>query len=240
MKALLSATTFTAKIAIVAAAALGGTALVSSSVFASLSAAATGLTSVSTGTLALTQGSTTLAGTPTLVSGGISTGITSMAPGDTVNRFIDLSNSTSTLNAISPKISLSPGVSNALTSFAAAGYGLQIAIQSCPVSWTYVLSVPTCVGGGSAYALGALGTPVSAYSLTTTAAPNGVAITLPTTNAGSVSHLQISISLPAGNEIVTDGTSNLTGTTGSVLGISGTVLTWNFSETLRTGLTTNS
>ena len=78
------------KVVIVSAATLGGAALVSSSVFASLTATAfnTSPQSVSTGTLKLSQAPSGVAG----LTGGFLTAIAAMAPGDTVNRFVDVTN----------------------------------------------------------------------------------------------------------------------------------------------------
>ena len=98
------------KIVIVSAATLGGAALVSSSVFASLTATATNTAqSVQTGTLKLTQASST-----SPASGGITTAISVMAPGDTVNRYIDVVNG-GTLNAASMTLGLADSAGTALT-----------------------------------------------------------------------------------------------------------------------------
>ena len=159
-----AATATVIKVAIAGVAVLGGTALVSSSVFASLTATATNTSggSVSTGTLSLTQAASGVA-------------------------------------------------------------GIQVAIKNCTVDWT---SAGVC-SGTQTTALAS----TSASALTAAAA----ALTLPSTLAGAVSHLQIGISLPAESENVLNGV--LPG--GTIQGLT-TAITWTFNETERTGTTTNS
>ena len=79
------------KIVIISAATLGGAALVSSSVFAALTATAanTSAQTVTSGTLQLTQVASGSAS-----SAGFTSQISNIAPGDTVNRHIDLKNAT--------------------------------------------------------------------------------------------------------------------------------------------------
>lgn len=221
MKKILSASTFTAKIALVVAAALGGTALVSSSVFASLTATASnaaGSGSVNTGTLKLTQAASGVAG----ITGGFTTAISAMAPGDTVNRYIDLTNG-GTLDGSALTLGLAASPSTALTTDGTNG--LKITVNQCSVAWT---STGTCSGTTTSNVLSS----TAALSLATPAA-----LTLATGSllASGVSHLQISISLPVGNEVVANGVLP----TGTVQGLT-TALTWTFTEALRTNTTTNS
>ena len=79
------------KIVIITAATLGGAALVSSSVFAALTATATNTSAqtVTSGTLQLTQVASGSAS-----SAGFTSQISNIVPGDTVNRHIDLKNVT--------------------------------------------------------------------------------------------------------------------------------------------------
>jgi hypothetical protein len=212
-----AATATLVKVAIAGVAVMGGTALVSSSVFASLTATATNTSggSVSTGTLSLTQAASGVAG----ITGGFTTAITAMGPGDTVNRYINLTNG-GTLDAINPTLSIAATPSNALTT--SAGAGIQVFIQNCTVDWT---NLGGCTGTKTTVLAA---TPAS--SLGTAAA-----LTLPSTLAGAVSHLQISLSLPAGSENVLNGV--LPG--GTIQGLT-TAITWTFNETERTGTTTNS
>ena len=213
-----AATATVIKVAIAGVAVLGGTALVSSSVFASLTATATNTSggSVSTGTLSLTQAASGVAG----ITGGFTTAITAMGPGDTVNRYINLTNG-GTLDAINPTLQIAATPSNALTTSASAG--IQVIVKNCTVDWT---SAGVC-SGTQTTALAA----TSASALSAAAA----ALTLPSTLAGAVSHLQIGISLPTGTENVLNGV--LPG--GTIQGLT-TAITWTFNETERTGTTTNS
>ena len=196
---------------------MGGTAVVSSSVFASLTATATNTSggSVTTGTLSLTQAASGVAG----ITGGFTTAITAMAPGDTVNRYINLTNG-GTLDAINPTLQLAAAPSTALTTNGTSG--LQIAIKNCTVDWT---NAGVCSGTQTTVLAS-----TSALSLA-----SATALTLPSTLAGAVSHLQIGISLPAGSENVLNGV--LPG--GTVQGLT-TALTWTFNETERTATSTNS
>jgi hypothetical protein len=204
------------KVVIVATAAIGGTALVSSSVFAALTASATNTTggSVTTGTLKLTQ----LPSAVTGITGGFVTAITAMAPGDTINRYVDLTNG-GTLDAITPTLGVSGTGSTLLTTDGTKG--LQVVVNNCSVAWT---SAGVCGGTTTAVM-----TTKSALTMAT-----AQALTL-TNTAGFVSFLQVSISLPNGTENVLNGALPV----GTIQGLN-TTLTWTFSETQRTGTTTNS
>ena len=197
-----AATATLIKVAIAGVAVMGGTALVSSSVFASLTATATNTSggSVATGTLSLTQAASGVAGI-------------------TVNRYINLTNG-GTLDAINPTLQISATPANALTTSATAG--IQVTIKNCTVDWT---NAGVCSG-----------TQTTALAATAASAlGSAAALTLPSTLAGAVSHLQISIALPAGTENTLNGV--LPG--GTIQGLT-TAITWTFNETERTGTTTNS
>ena len=212
-----AATATLIKVAIAGVAVMGGTALVSSSVFASLTATATNTSggSVATGTLSLTQAASGVAG----ITGGFTTAISAMGPGDTVNRSINLTNG-GTLDAINPTLQISATPANALTTSATAG--IQVTIKNCTVDWT---NAGVCSG-----------TQTTALAATAASAlGSAAALTLPSTLAGAVSHLQISIALPAGTENTLNGV--LPG--GTIQGLT-TAITWTFNETERTGTTTNS
>ena len=212
-----AATATLIKVAIAGVAVMGGTALVSSSVFASLTATATNTSggSVATGTLSLTQAASGVAG----ITGGFTTAISAMGPGDTVNRYINLTNG-GTLDAINPTLQISATPANALTTSATAG--IQVTIKNCTVDWT---NAGVCSG-----------TQTTALAATAASAlGSAAALTLPSTLAGAVSHLQISIALPAGTENTLNGV--LPG--GTIQGLT-TAITWTFNETERTGTTTNS
>ena len=206
------------KATIVVTAAVGGAGMVSSNVFAALTATASNTSggSVTTGTLSLTLAPSSVSG----ITGGFNTAITAMGPGDTVNRYIDLTNA-GTLDGMTPTLQLSTADSNTLVNNATTG--LQITINACTVAWT---NTGTCSGTTTAVLAA---TPASTIK---SAAQN---ITLPTTLASGVNRLKISIALPAGNENTVNGV--LPG--GTVQGLTA-ALTWSFVITERTATTTNS
>ena len=207
------------KLAIVVTAGVGGAALVSSSVLAALTAVASNTTptSVTSGKLSLTLAPSSVTG----ISNGFNTAIANMAPGDTINRYVDLTNG-GTIDGLNPTLGITLGeAGTALVTNATAG--LQVAVQSCSVSWS---ATGTCTG--------TTGTVLASSAVSTmTATPK--AITLPSLTAGSVSFLKVSIALPAANENVLNGV--LPG--GTVQNLSNT-LTWTFTESARAGVVTNS
>ena len=212
-KSLSGAGRFTVKVLVVVTAATGGAALVSSSVFASLSAIATSAGSVTSGTLSLTDSAT--AG-----SGGLTTAISNMAPGDTVNRYIDLVNAGS-LDGDTPTVRIVDGTPTALTTDGTAG--LQITITACTVAWTQATGV--CSGSETT-----VRATTSALALA-----SHTAITLPSMQAAATNRLKVSIFLPAGSEVTTDGVLP----NGTIQGKSA-ALTWTFTIQQRTNTTTNS
>lgn len=217
MKGLTAIGTMTAKVAIVTAAALGGTALVSSSVFASLTATASNTTggSVETGTLKLTQAASGVSG----ITGGFTTNITNVAPGDTVNRYITLTNG-GTLDGDVLTLAIAASPSNALTTNGTAG--LQVTIKECAIAWT---NAGVCTPGST--------TVLAASSLLSLASAKTLAVS--SLASAAVNYLQFSLNLPAGSEVTNNGTLPA----GTVQGLT-TAVTWNFLETLRANTTTNS
>ncbi len=216
-----SVSTMALKTLVVVGAGLGGASLVSSSVFASLTATASNTTggSVQTGTLSLTQAN---ASAP--ASGGFTTAITAMAPGDTVNRYVDLTNGGS-LNAAGMTLGITATPANILTTNGTTG--LQVLVDECSIAWSTV-TAGVCSG-------------TTTHNLLTTSANTlltAQTFTPSTLNASATPlHLKISISLPAGSEITVNGVSNAGANT--VQGLT-TALTWTFTETERTPTTTNS
>ena len=210
------------KIVIISAATLGGAALVSSSVFAALTATATNTSAqtVTSGTLQLTQVASGSAS-----SAGFTSQISNIAPGDTVNRYIDLKNA-GNLNAATLTLGLADATSTLLTSGSTTtSSGLQVSVNSCGSSWT---SAGVCSGGS---------TSVLASTPASTLRGAAQTLSLPAiTTAGALTFLQISLTLPLNNEVTINGTLPAN----TVQGLSAS-LTWTFTETLRTtGTTTNS
>lgn len=218
MKALLSATTFTAKIAIVAAAALGGTALVSSSVFASLSATATSTAqSVTTGTLKLTSAD---------AGNGFTTAISNMAPGDVQNRYVTYTNS-GLLDAQGLNLSIADTGASLLTTDGTKG--LQVTVTGCSVAWTTATGV--CGGTTASVAGTDLLASTSLFGLKTTPGViNSGAIT-----AGTIKYYKFAIAMP--NTVETTLNGVLPG--GTVQGLSASI-TWTLTENQKAAVTTNS
>ena len=202
---------------IFATATVGGLALVATGVYAALNATAfnTSAHSVSTGTLKLTQAPSAVSG----LTAGFSSAITLMAPGDTVNRFVDLTNG-GTLDANTTTLKVADGAATTLTTDGTNG--LQVTVKLCTVAYT---TVTGACSGTETTALAS--TP--ANTLLTAQSLSGLS-----TTAGAVNRLKFVIALPAGSEVTTNGT--LPG--GTVQGVTST-LTWTFVETQRTSTNTN-
>jgi hypothetical protein len=206
------------RLAIVGTAVVGGIAIVSSSVYASLNAQTynTAAQAVSTDTLKLTMASSTVAG----LTGGVTTPIANVAPGDIVNRFLDLSN-TGTMAGSTLDLMISATVSTALTSNSSAG--LQIAIFECATDWTTV----------SGLCSGTAGTQVMASTPATTLVAGHVPVTVSSLASGATNHLRLQLTLPAGSEVTTNGVLPV----GTVQGLTSN-LTWTFTEVQRAAQTT--
>jgi len=204
------------RLLVITTAALGAVGLISSSVYASLIATASNTTggSITSGSLKLTQAPSTVVG----ITGGFATAITALAPGDTVKRYVDLTN-TGTLDGDTVTLDSVASVANALTTNGTAG--LQVTINECAVAWT---NAGVCTPGAtSVLAQTSLLALASAQTLN-----------LSSVVAGAINHLQFVITLPAGSEVTVNGVLPV----GTVQGLS-TALTWTFTETLRTNTTTN-
>lgn len=217
MKNLLSIGSFGAKIAIVVTATVGGTALVGSSVFASLTATAfnTSAHSVSTGTLQLTQAPSGVGG----LNAGFVTAVTAVAPGDTINRFIDITNG-GTLAGSAMTLKVADSAATTLTTSASAG--LQVTVKECTVAYT--TGSGACTGTETTVlAATPANTLLTAQSITFA---NAFA-------AGGVTRAKFIISLPTGSEVTTNGT--LPG--GTIQGVT-SLLTWTFTETQRAATNT--
>ncbi len=202
---------------IVGTAVIGGVAMVSSGVYASLNAQTynTVAQAVSTDTLKLTMAPSGVSG----ITGGVTTPISNLAPGDIVNRFLDLSN-TGTMAGSSMKLALADAAATTLTSNGTAG--LQIAIYECALAWS---TTGLCSSGP--------GTQVMASTPALTLLTIPTSVTLASLAAGTTSHLRLQISLPAGSEVTTNGTLPV----GTVQGVTSNI-TWTFTEVQRTATTT--
>ena len=214
--ALLRSSSKIVKLATFSIAAVAGVSLISSSVFASLTATAfnTSAQSVSTSTLKLTQAQSGVAG----LTAGFVSAVTAMAPGDTVNRFVDVSN-IGTMAGQSMTLKVADSAATVLTTDAVNG--LQVTVMECPVAYT----TGTGLCSGTETTVVAL-TPANTLLTAKTA-------TFASFAAGSTTRLKFIISLPAGSE----NTANGTLPTGTVQGLT-SQLTWTFTEAQRTATNT--
>lgn len=200
-----------AKALMIGAAIIGGGALVGSGVFASLNATAfnTAGQSVTTQTLKLTQAASGTTG----LTGGITTAISNMAPGDVVNRFIDITNA-GTMAGTNLNLKLADASSTALTTDATKG--LQIAIFECATAWT---AAGACAGTP---------TTVMASTAASSLVSTAKALSVGSLDSEAISRLRIEITLPAGSETTVNGVLP----TGTVQGLASS-LTWTFTEDQR-------
>lgn len=206
---------------LVAATAFGavGLSVTAMGVYAGLQAEATKDQTVTAGKLDLQLS----AATP---SAGFSTAITGLAPGDTVYRYVDLTDA-STIDVQNLTLKVSDGASGQpLTTGTTTG--LKAGVAECSTAWT----VDTSANGG-------LGTGSCGGTTSTPLAPGWVsglssAATLGGTQAkGGTRHFQVAVTL-----VATETTTNGTPPTGTVQNKSAN-LTWTFTEDQRTASTTH-
>ena len=140
----------------------------------------------------------------------LSVGATNLAPGDSLQRAVDLQN-TGSQDLASIVLSVAAATSSALDTDATDG--LQVAVDRCSVAWTESGSAPACTytcGGSTTSVLAArpvIGTNLALSGLTSL-------------TAGQTDHLRFTVTFPstAGNAF-----QNLT-----------SALTWTFTATQRT------
>jgi hypothetical protein len=205
------------KILIVITASVGGAALISSSVFAALTASATNTTggSVTSGTLKLTQAASGVSG----ITGGFETAIAGLAPTDTVNRYVILSNP-GTLNSSAMTL----GASGSGLLVTDATNGLQVLVKQCSTPYP---NTGTCGGTET--------TILASSSVASLSTPATLTLQSGALNSGATTYLKIAISLPASSEVTTNGV--LPG--GTIQGLTSTI-TWTFTQTQRAGTTSDS
>ena len=195
---------------------LSALSLTGAGAYAALSAAATGTSAVTTGTLLMTL---THDGT----SGGLPETISGMAPGDVYNVYVNLNNTGTLASAAGMTLGASASPVNALTNGSIAGEGLSVSITQCSAAWS---AAGACSGSTTSILgstlLSSFSSPQALSNVPSLAATNG-----------QLAHLQFSLTL-AGTETSTNGT--LPGST--IQGLNTTV-TWTFTEQQRTAATTN-
>lgn len=200
------------------AVAAAGLAITGAGVFAALNATATNTTAqaATSGVLSL-QMSTN--------SAGFTQAVSNLAPGDTVNRYVTLTQGAD-LDGKALTLAVTDATPTLLTT--SATKGLKVTVTQCSVSWT--ISSGTCGSGGTSTVLGTAGTALSAIPTATPEQLVAGAIA-----AGSTLNLQISLTLPDQTETTVNGSAP----TGTIQGLT-SALTWTFSETQRTATTTGS
>ena len=204
-----------ARVALASAVAVVGVSLTGMAVFAGLNAVATNTTaqSVASGTMSLTLA----AGSG---SAGFSTGISGLAPGDTVDRYVDLTNGGTIAGTA---LTLGASDSSATTLSTDATKGLHVTVTQCTTAWVS----GTC--GDQSPAVLADSVPLATLTSTPTTLVSGAIA------AGAVLHLQVAVQLPDITETVTNGQLP----TGTIQGKSASI-TWTFTEQQRTAATTSS
>lgn len=214
------AATHLSRAAILLFAGIGGLVLVTTTVYATLSAQAYNTTPTSTtaGNLSLIQADN---------GNGFTTPIEKMAPGDTVYRYVKYTNN-GNLDAQDLKLSLADSVNSVLTTDATRG--LSVAVTQCSVAWTPASGAcggtSTSLGTSTAVALKT--TPLSLPVVPTT--PAGANIL-----AGQEIHLRFAITLPDTNETTVNGVPPANTVQGKTA-----ALTWTLTEAMRNTTTTTS
>ncbi|XAS68274.1 TasA family protein [Micrococcaceae bacterium Sec5.7] len=203
---------------LIAALALGaaGLAVTGSGVYAALTATAsnTSAQSVTSGTLSLTMFNN---------GNGFGQSVSNLAPGDTVNRYVNLTQG-SDLDAKALTLGVSAAAANKLTNDAING--LQATVTQC-VGGTWTAGTGVCSGTTTIL--------VASTPLSTLAATPASVVAGPV-SAGTVLNLKIALTLPDQAETTVNGVAPV-GTT--IQGLSAS-LTWTFSETQRTAANTTS
>jgi hypothetical protein len=196
---------------------LVGVAVTTAGVYAALNANAfnTSAQSVTSGTLKLT-----------LANNGVGFGqsISTMAPGDVVNRFVDVTTS-GTLDAQNLTLGVADSIGSKLTNDATNG--LHVTVTSCSgATWVVASGTATCAGTTSVVLNNAaLSTLISAPSTLVSGA----------ITAGTAYHLKMSVTLPDQTETTQNGTLPAN----TIQGLSAS-LTWTFEVAQRAATTTTS
>jgi hypothetical protein len=204
-----------------AVAVAGGAVLVTTGfgVWASLNATAfnTSPQAISSGTLSLTMAAN---------GNGFSQSITNVAPGDVINRYVDLTNGGS-LAAQGLTLGVAATGSSALITDGTtpATKALRVSVSSCSTTWTPTTGV--CASSGTVTSL-LSATPVSSLSTAASLISGAIA-------SNALEHLQISVQLPDQTETTANGSAPSTTIQGQTAN-----LTYTFTEVQRTVTTTNS
>ncbi|HET7566992.1 MAG TPA: TasA family protein [Gaiellaceae bacterium] len=157
-------------------------------------------------TTSTSQSHTVASGTMTLALGAtgaatnrLNIGASDIAPGDTIQRSVDLSNSGSTVDLAAITLTTSASPSSLLDTDATNG--LQMTIDKCSQAWTEGGSAP-------AYTYSCGGTTSSVLASRAVIGSNLALSNLSSTTAGATDHLRITLSLPAGADNTFQGLSS--------------------------------
>lgn len=194
-------------------------------VWATLSATASNAASpeqVTTGTLSLTMAAAPTTAGGSTASAGFGQAISNLAPGDSVNRYIDLTNGGS-LDAQSLTLAVAANGSSQLITDGTTSRALRVSVTKCTTAWT----TATAACGGTSSTLLA---PTALSGLTSATSLYASAIT-----SGTVTHLQVTVTLPDQNETTVNGVAP----TGTIQGQTAN-LVYTFGETQRNATTSNS
>ncbi|MET1071580.1 MAG: TasA family protein [Umezawaea sp.] len=199
-----------------AAVALSAVAAIGGGVWATLSATTANGTpeQVTSGTLKLTMAAN---------GAGFDQAVANLAPGDVVNRYVDLTSGGS-LDAQALTLQVAATGSANLVTDGTTTKALRVTVRQC-ASGTWNAATGVC-GGTTSTLLAA--TPLSTLSGAQTLVPGAVV-------AGAVQHLQVSVQLPDQNETTVNGVlpaATIQGLTAN--------LTYTFAEAQRTATTSNS
>jgi hypothetical protein len=200
------------RVVIAACVAAAGLSATGAGVYAGLNAVASNTENITSGTLELTLANNGV---------GFSQSITNLAPGDVVNRYVDLTNG-GTLDASNLTLAVTGGTTLLTTS---ATKGLTVTVTGCSIAWIPATGI---CGGTTSPMLAS--TPVANIGSGTpgTVVAGSLA-------KGTVWHLQVSLQLPDQNETTTNGTLPAN----TIQGLSDNV-TIQFGESQRAATTTNS
>jgi hypothetical protein len=190
-----------------------------SAVYAGLQAQATGTETVQSGTLSLVVG-------PDSPSAGFTSSFPLMAPGDTHNVVVNVTNNGTLDNggvvtmAVAGSSDANSTLVNSLTE------GLSVAVQQCSVAWVYPSpnTTPTCSGS------------ITTLVANTMVSQLGGGVSLPGSSlaaGGAIDHLLVSVG-EAGTETTLNGVVPTPGIQGH-----NAQLTFTFTEQQRAGILTN-
>lgn len=204
----------TPKMLAVAGVTLAGLAMTSGGVYSALNA-----TTANPAGHQITSGALSLTLTPN--GAGFTSAVSNLAPGDIVNRYVDLTQGQA-LDAKNLTLSVADSTSPATRLSTDTVNGLHVTVNEC-VGGTWSATDGSCTG-----------TAVALISNAPLSAVNGTGLAVASTAKSSTTHLQVSVALPDQTETTVNGALPAS----SIQNLAAS-LTWTFSETQRTATTTN-